>query len=371
MTRRTPLFITMLLVSGAVVWGQVTITPPTVAGNPGGVNERIERATKAMETSVIDKIEQFTSQPKLARAVANTGAATAHVGSQRTYIDYRTFAAVFGFGVTISTPGLTSGVLQNAQTTLQKEGDLYSMVALQPAASFGMRLGTFSDKLDKWYVSAKLGLLKLSEEQLRSITPGLSYDSLTVGALVNYRLLNARQLPFGFLRWRGISLGSGLVYQQNTATFRLAFGEVPQPFDFDGVGSAESRLTLKPEISAIAASNSVVSPLEANTGVRVLWALDLSLGVGVDLTFGGSRIDLKIASPVEVENRSSVRRRITNGSAAVNAGSKDQGPTILRPRLSAAAALNFGPVKLEVPAMIYFEPDGNTTVFGINLGLVW
>ena len=368
MTRRILAFITALLVSGAAVWGQVTITPPTIANDPLGVNKVIATAVEEMQKKVNAEIERYTSQPRLARAVANTGAATAHIGSQRTYLDYRTFAAVFGFGTTISAPGLTTGVVQKAQTTLQNEGDLYAMLAIQPAASLGIRLGVFSDKLDRWYVSAKFGMLKLSEEQLRAFAPGLSYDSLTVGALVNYQLLGTRRLPLGFLRWRGLSLGSGLVYQQNTATFRLKFGDVNQSFNF---GGSTRRVTLKPEISAIAASNSVVIPLEANTGVRILWLLDLSLGAGVDLTFGGSKVDLKIGSPVKLDSRLGALGRITDGSVAVSAGSKDQRPTILRPRLSAAVAFNLGPVKLDVPAMLYFEPDGNTAVFGINLGLVW
>ena len=368
MIRRISAFITALLVSGAAVWGQVKITPPTVVGNPGGVDTLLATTAQQLERDIDAEISQYYRQPKLAQAVANAGAATVHIGSQRSYIDYRAFSAVFGGGLTFTVPGLDNSAIQKAAKTLQQERDLYTAVAFQPAFSLGVRLGVFSDKLDDWYVNVKFGSLKLGEGAL---APGLTYNSLTVGALVNYQLLETRRLPLGFLRWRGLSLGSGITYQQNEAAYSFEFGAVSQPVDLDRNGTNESRMTLKPEISAVAASNSVVIPIEANTGVRILWLLDLSVGAGVDLTFGGSRVDLKIATPVTVNNRSSISNAINDGAVAISAGTKDERPTILRPRLSGALALNLGPVKLEVPAMVYFEPNGNTTMFGLTLGIVW
>jgi hypothetical protein len=33
--------------------------------------------------------------------------------------------------------------------------------------------------------------------------------------------------------------------------------------------------------------------------------------------------------------------------------------------------LNLGPVKLDVPMMLYFDSEGNSAMVGVNLGIVW
>jgi hypothetical protein len=60
----------------------------------------------------------------------------------------------------------------------------------------------------------------------------------------------------------------------------------------------------------------------------------------------------------------------TPGTAAFGI-STSEGPQFLRPRLTGGVGLNLGPVKLDVPMMLYFDSEGNSAMVGVNLGIVW
>ena len=204
----------------------------------------------------------------------------------------------------------------------------------------------------------------------------MAYNAFSVGALVNYQILETRSLPLGFLRWRGVSLGSGFIYQRNELTYELGFGEVTEPVDvgadLDGDGSNDVwNLTMEPVINAVASSNSVVIPLEATTGLRILWLFDVNIGAGVDLAFGGSEVELAIDSPVTIEGAESTSVNFTDGSANVTAGTDGDGPDFIRPRITGGVGVNLGPVKIDVPMMYYFDQDGNSAMVGVNVGIVW
>lgn len=361
MNRKTLLFIATILLIGSVAWGQVTIVAPTVDGNVTA-NNALRGAANDLEDDINAQIAAYLNQPLLAQAIGNAGAASVHIGSQRSYIDYRGFAAVVGVGAAVTVPDIGTSVADDAITTLEQDGDLYAALAVQPSASLGFPLGFVSDDL---YVNFKVGAVNLDETLLGD---GLSYSAFNIGALVNYQLLETRQLPLGFLRWRGLSLGSGIIYQQNEATFDIEFGAVSQPVDLDG-GGPDGQLTVDPVLSAVASSRSVVIPLEANTGLRILWLIDVAVGAGVDISFGGSEVDLQIQGPITVDGASGFD--INEGSASVGAGTSGDGPDILRPRLMGSVGVNLGPVKIGVPAMLYFDGDGNTVVAGVNVGIVW
>lgn len=365
MNRKTLLFIATILLIASVAWGQVTIVPPTVSGTGAdtAANDSLRIASGNLEDDINAQIAGYLNQPLLAQAIGNAGAASVHVGSQRSYIDYRGFAAVVGGGFAFSASSFSPSIADDAITTLEQDGDLYAAVAVQPSASLGFPLGFISDDL---YVNFKVGAISLDETLLGD---GISYSAFNIGALVNYQLLETRQLPLGFLRWRGLSLGSGIIYQQNELTFDLAFGAVSQAVDSDGDSTDDTTITVDPVLSAVASSNSVVIPLEANTGLRILWLIDVAVGAGVDVSFGGSEVDLQINGPVTIV--APAAGTATDGSVNVGTGTSGDGPDIIRPRVMGSVGVNLGPVKVGVPAMLYFDEDGNTGLIGLNVGIVW
>ncbi len=359
--KRSSIVLLLLVVGVAAAWGQVSITPPSVSGpNQDDINQRILAATGDFEAALTGEIDQFFDQPLLAQGIANSGATATHIGTQRAFIDYRRFALVAGLGTAVSLPGSDPSVIEESTQRLEEDGDLYAGAAFFPVIGIGFPLGFISEDL---YVN-----FKLSWFESEGFFQEFEYNAFSVGALVNYQLLETRSLPLGFLRWRGLSVGSGLIYQRNELIYELGFGQVSEPVDFSPFGSAE--LTMEPTITATIGSNSVVIPLEVTTGLRILWLFDVNFGAGIDVAFGDSEVDLELESPVILEGAPS-QYEVTDGSANVTAGTDGDGPDFVRPRLTAGVGLNLGPLKVDVPFMYYFDSDGNSVMVGLNVGIVW
>ena len=370
MTKRLTAVAVLVVMAAAGAWAQVTINPPVVTSAPDGVN--IENLNTAIRNAIRDDdgfqdtleeaISTYTNLPLFAQGIADSGATSTHIGTQRAFIDYTRFAVVVGTGFSTSIPGSDFSLLEKAVGQLE-EGDLYFGAAFQPVvASVGFRPRFISDRL---YMNAKLGYADLSDIPGAE---GFSYNALSVGLLANYRLIESRSLPLGVVRWRGISLGSGVVYQRNELKVDLEFDLEPLEVEFDGIDNPEIRLT--PVLTAVATSDSVVVPLEVTTGVRLAWLFDLNFGAGIDINFGNSNVSLDIASPVVLDDPTG-ELVVEPGSANVNAGTSGDGPAFVRPRLTGGFGLNLGPVKVDVPLMYYFDQDGNSFMAGVNVGIVF
>ena len=366
---RTALIVLLLLLTTATAWGQVTIVAPTVSGANTdfveALQDEINNAIDILETDVISEIEQYFDLPLLAQGVADSGAAASHIGTQRSFIDYQRFAIVVGGGLAASLYTTDPDIITDLADEIE-QGDVYAGAAIQPiVVSFGFRPRFISDRL---YTNVKLGYADVGDGD---IADGVAFNSLSLGLLANYRLIETRSLGAGVLRWRGISLGSGVVYQRNELEIDLDFGEVDEPIDVDAGGVERSLImTLDPVLTAKVTSDSIVVPLEVTTGLRIAWLLDLNVGAGIDLSFGNSEITLGINSPVILDGDTS-DIEVTPGSIAVNEGTKGDGPEFVRPRLTAGVGLNLGPVKVDFPLMYYFDKEGNSFMAGVNVGLVF
>lgn len=355
----------------------VDITAPTVVPGSTGygliaealLNSGLEVATALLETQINTELIPYIGQDLLASGFANAGATAAHVGTQRAFNDYKHFALTVGTGVALSAPTSDPALIDDAVLNIENDGDLYFGLATQPvAAALGINLGRFVNNL---YGTIKVGYASIPSGM---IADEFSFESMTAGFMLDYQLLETRRLPLGFLRWRGLTLGSGLIYQSNEAVFEIDFpiDPVTQPIDLSGAGGPtfDAELEVAPTLTLAATSDSWSVPIEATTGLRILWFFDLNIGAGVDLAFGSSAVDLDITSPVVVTD-SSGAFDFVDGSVAVDAGTGGDGPQFVRPRLTGGVGLNLGPVKLDVPVMYYFDEDGNSALVGINVGIVW
>ncbi|MCG8479437.1 MAG: hypothetical protein MI724_10105 [Spirochaetales bacterium] len=367
------LIASLLLFSVATAWGQVNVSPPTVSGTQfdDQINNEILGAVEQFEAELSSELEQFFDQPLLAQGIANSGATATHIGTQRAFIDYRRFALVAGVGFAASLPDSDPSAIEESVERLEEDGDLYAGAAFLPVIGIGVPLRFLSEDL---YVN-----FKLSWFESEGLFDGFEYNSFSIGGLVNYQLLETRSLPLGFLRWRGLSVGSGVIYQRNELVYELGFDRVTETVDFGtvdvgaetvNIGTAD--ITMEPTITAVVGSNSVVIPLEATTGLRILWLFDVNIGAGIDLAFGNSEVELELESPVTLEPDGTLQDlQVTDGSATVTVGTDGDGPDFIRPRLTAGVGLNLGPLKVDVPLMYYFDSDGNSLMAGVNVGIVW
>ncbi|OQY32922.1 MAG: hypothetical protein B6241_09695, partial [Spirochaetaceae bacterium 4572_59] len=301
------LTVLLLLILPVVLMAQVTIKPPTIVPNSTAfgvlveqaLNTALQSATDLMEIEINNAIEPFKGQDDLVLGFANAGAASTHTGTQRNYNDYKLFALTFGTGFAFSAPSSDIAVIEEAISNIETDGDIYFGAAMQPiTATLGINLNPFVENL---YGAIKFGYADLSAG---TISDDFSFKSLSLGAFLNYQFLKSRQLPLGFLRWRGLSFGSGVLYQRNESVFKV---DIPiDPVSTGDLGSYNVALTeqsvdiqVTPELTLGASSNAWTIPLEASTGVRLLWLINLNIGAGVDVAFGSSDVDVNLNSPVE------------------------------------------------------------------------
>lgn len=381
------MFIVLLFFLGGTVFGQkldVNLNAPTIIYQGEIVSTvELQDFLDKLETDIEESedLAVFKSQRDLARGFANAGAASTHMARQRSFMDYRLFTLVIGTGAAISAPGVDTAVIEKALDNLEKEGDIYFGMAIQPVTvSLGMNLSRYVDRLR---VSGKFGYCTIPEGTLFD---DISFASTTVGVEANYQVLGTRSVYAGVLHWRGLTIGTGVNYQSNQtdvtvetkdedftvdATFEELGLENPIPGGSDG--DTFGTLVVSAAATARINSRTWTVPLEVSTGLRLLYLVDFNLGVGVDFAFGhsevifgaGSQLDFKIAAGIPDEELS------------VKAGSADFGiinterPQLLRPRLNAGIGLNLGPFKLDIPVMYYFDTRGISAMAGVNVGFVW
>jgi len=383
--QRTALVVMVLaaLIPGVVrAQDYVTITPPRVVPGSTGygvlvesaLNDALLLATADLEAEIDLQLEPYIGQDMLALGFANAGATAAHVGTQRSFNDYKHFALTVGTGVALSAPSSDPSVIEQAVLDIETAGDFYFGMATQPiAAALGINLGRFVNNL---YGTVKVGYASIPAGMLAE---EFSFESLAAGFMLDYQLLETRRLPLGFLRWRGLTVGSGLIFQQNESVFEIDFpvDPVTQEAALDPLGldptipdTLVTELQVEPTLRLAATSSSWSIPLEATTGLRILWFFDINIGAGVDLAFGSSDIGLDITSPVTVTENTGIVQ-FEEGSVAIDAGTAGDGPQFIRPRLTGGVGLNLGPVKLDVPVMYYFDEEGNSAMVAVNLGIVW
>jgi hypothetical protein len=331
---------------------------------------------------------QFSSQPKLVQGFANAGSTAAHLGTQRSFSDYRIFAVSVGTGLGASTPGLNEAAIGAAIADIETEGDLYVGAAVQPiTVSLGVNTGRW---VPGTRVDAKVGYA--------DIPPGLiaeeiAFSAVSFGLGVSYQLVPTYNSPIGVIKWRGVTASSGLIIQRNTTDIEIDVageeGFTSDPITFADLGvndqdlqdipnqnvTAETELgylDVHPVLHAGIDSRTVSIPLEASTGVRLLWLFELNVGAGVDMVFGSSQVSVGSSAMVDFVETQEAQELfgVSPGTASVTAGTTN-GPQFLRPRLTAGFGLNLGPVKLDVPLMLYFDSEGNSVMAGVNVGVVW
>jgi hypothetical protein len=395
----TVLFGCFLVVSGFGL--DVSVTIPTVeplgplktAAQDAGIDFSQEIAgplqdlADELQANINDDpdIQRFTSLNKLATGFANAGAASSHLGTPRAFSDYRAFALVLGTGVAAAAPGIDPATIQDAGEKVENEGDVYVGGAVQPVT---VGLGVNLDRwLSKTRAYVKVGYFDLP---FGTVADEVAFNSLSIGVGASYQVIETRQLPLGFLRWRGVSLSSGILFQRNQTDVKVdvsneafapnsdvlyqdvlgtGFNYSPYPFDgTDPIGSIE----VEPTLTAAIESRTYSVPLEASTGLRILWLLDLNLGAGIDVVFGSSDLEFGANADAKFVPDPSAADYIETqpGNANFNI-SASEGPQFARPRVTGGMGLNLGPVKLDVPLMLYFDSEGNTLMGGVNVAIVW
>jgi len=346
---------------------EVTGTAPTLSGPGAGTvntelagvfNDFLQDELKPLLKDIKDKPEE------LIKAFGDAGIFASHGATQMAYGGYKTFAVTVGPMVGLrlpSSPFTIMNDLDNMVNKLTEEQDI--KLGLNPQV-LNVRVGINTSKflLKNLYLGLHFGFMKLN---IPIEGFSLSFNNLSLGATANYQLVAPISLAKGLFLWRGVNVGSGFIWQKTNINVGLGLKDILGNVldqEFSGTG----KLTIDPTLSLDFNVNTFVIPVEVTTAVRLLWFLNIPLGVGMDLGFGSS--DLKVGMDAKISASLSGYSEATPGSLSISGGGK-MSPTVFNLKAMTGIGLNFGPVVLDIPITWYFLDNGFSV--GVSLGFVW
>jgi hypothetical protein len=216
--------------------------------------------------------------------------------------------------------------------------------------------------VDGLYLGVKFGYFNLTSIE------NLEFKTLNLGLVANYQLVNPRSLA-GIIKWRGVTVGSGFVYQSSTIKYGMTLDD-PDPVTGISAGGYTASLAIKnPKAELGFEVSTFTIPLEVATSVRLLWILNLAVGAGVDLAFGSSELTLGASGDIGLEQTAGTDLGAINpGSLSVSGGGTES-PAFFHPKVTAGLGISLGPVVIDVPFAYYFAEQGYSV--GVTVGIIW
>ena len=338
------------------------------------LNREINSAFTDALRDINDQVGGIDSKPeKFIRAWGDASVISSHAATQRTFTDFRLFNVTLGgmIGLVLpASPFEMADYLENITDRLNEEQDL--RLGINPQVinlQVGLNLGFLVPNLS---AAVRFGYMDINN----FLVEGFSFNSLTLGLLVNYQLLPAVNLvPRELVLWRGISLGTGLIYQRTNIDFGMGLGEISQPINNIGtvntpagnMNIGQASIVLDPTLNLGLRVNTVTIPIEAHTSVRLLRFLNFAFGLGFDLGFGSSVLKLGMRSDIDVRGlNENVVRQSDEGSLTVSGGGK-MSPTVFNFKLMSGMGFTLGPVIIDFP--IAFYPINQGFQAGFTVGV--
>jgi hypothetical protein len=320
---------------------------------------------------VQDMVGGINAKPKkFIRAWGNSAVYASHGATQRAFGEYDLFSVSAGpmVGMQIPVnPFAIGNELSGLEKKLNEERDL--SLGFNPQMTntqLGLNMSEFL--LNNLYLGLRVCYMKLD-----NMIEGFSFSNLTLGLLVNYQILPQMKFLGGLVHWRGVNLGSGFIYQGTTIGYNLKMDTISQYIGTVGIpnyGNRDLNLLINPELTLDMKINTYTIPLEATTSVKLLYFLNLAIGLGADLGFGKSDIKIGMSSNIDINGLEGINeiRQDNSGYVSVNAGG-DMAPSVFNVKLMAGIGFSMGRVVFDIPITWYFMYNGFN--IGITLGTVW
>ena len=332
----------------------VTGTAPTSSNIPDGT---IETPFNNALDETRKTLAKYGDQKDLVLGFANAGVYASQVANQWGYQGYDTFAVTIGTMGGGQLPSASPSGISDEFDKLKDDGDIYLGAAWQMWAA---QVGINADfLLDDLYLGVKFGVLSMD-------VGDFNFDSLTFGVLANYQIFEEKEVVLGLIKWRGLSVGSGLIYQKNDTSYALDLDTL-ESGTFEAATGYSGTVTLDQSIDLGVETWSMSIPVEVTTAVRLLYFLNLSVGLGADLSFGGSEIILKSGGDTNLTG-GLANVQETSGNVKIDGGTEGDGPNFIRPRIMAGIGFGVGPVMIDVPVAWYLNSGFS---LGLSLGVVW
>jgi len=343
----------------------VKFTPPRFGGSSpivDEINRQLENIFAQYESEIGNTIGFIDFNPRgLTGAFATSSVFASTGATQRAYGGYELFAVTIGAmgGIKYpSNPFSAAGQINNVFDNVENMDGI--SLGFNPQvinAQIGFNVSNIL--MDKLYLGLKLGYFKSGSDQITLSTP-------SIGVMANYQLLPRIRFPTGIILWRGINLGTGLIYQNTNMEIGIPLPSKTQPLNILGFSVATMRIDSNLTMGFV--KNTFTIPLEAMTSLRLLGLLNFSVGVGADLGFGSADFRLTGKSTASFDNLPDfLNDPIQNAGLSATTGGRSA-PDLFNPKLMTGFGLSLGPVILDIPVTIY--PLNNGYSLGVTLGFI-
>jgi hypothetical protein len=336
---------------------------PELEGGPSvdQLNDQIAEAFNKVLETLEDKIGGIDSKPeKFIKAWGNASVFASHGATQRSYVGFNFLTVSVGAMFAIQYPSDPFAIVNDLEilnNRINNDGDIAIGVNTQ-LLNAHVSLNTSKFLLKNLYLGLRFGYMKM--DNLFDI---MSFNTLSLGITANYQILPRINLG-GIVVWRGLNVGTGFIYQGTDITNRFKLGTIKE-----SVNSTPLALSLEVDPTLFLAMhvNTFVIPLEVNTAVRLLWFLNLSLGVGADLAFGKSTLEAGVNGDITVDGLAGQGYTEKNPGNLRISGGGSMPPDVFNLKLMAGVGFSLGPVFLDCPITYYFLNNGLN--IGITLGV--
>jgi hypothetical protein len=355
-------------IQAATIWGtapKITYLAGLSGSDLDALNLIIQTEFDKAIQEAADSIAPYHDQRQLARGFADANAFASQGATDRGYQNYSLFSVTCGVMVGGQAPSLSNKYYENFDARIKKDGDLNA------GAGAGISLINVGVNakflLPGLYLNVKYGSADINVEEI-----DLSVS--TFGITGNYILAKPRGAALGLLKWRGLSIGSGVLCNKTNATFNLKIDPITEQFVFDQSGTrVTGDIVVDPSLALGLSMETVTIPAEIVTSVRLLWILNLTLGAGIDFNFGKSDIVLGAhestnLSNVQVNGAPAPQAVTEPGDVTLDGSTLGTKPSSTRTRLMSGIGLNLGPLKVDVP-VTYYPTNGFSG--GVTVGIVW
>lgn len=373
------LFLMLVFTSTSLFAGfNVLVTPPTVntgnTGNDAAINTALNNAKSTFETQLQSSdLSMLGSQDMLAKGFGNSVVYASGAASLDGYQGYDLFAILFGASISAQLPdsSLSLNTVDHIKNDIIRDKDLDAGVGFSSAFNIGLNITVLKNIAGLGGVLPNRLYANIKYFSLSRDIKDYSLDTSIIGLGLNYQLIEKVGIPLGLVKWSGISIGTGFFHTTSKVDFTFKFDEyISNPIN---VSSTNYYMGFTPDTHFGVDISENIIPIDLSTSLKVLWILNISAGLGIDLTFGksdivtGSTTGMKVYSGPDKNNLTPVALS-TGGIAVVDAGTKGK-PTFANFRVSGGIGICMGPVPIDLRMTTYPFTSGYSV--SLSTGIVW
>ena len=204
------------------------------------------------------------------------------------------------------------------------------------------------------------------------VSANLNFNTFTIGLTATYQLLPTLNLVGETIKWRGVSVSSGLIFQTTTLDLAVPFDPVTQDIgNVDGsIDLSGLQLVIDPKAMLNMTINTFTIPIEVMTSIKLLF-LNIPFGIGFDIGFGNSSLSVGAEARINVEDttgaNSNLIRQDKPGSLSIGIKSNDIAPSAFNFKIMTGLGFTFGDAfVIDIPITFYITDGFN---LGFTLGV--